>query len=588
MDTKETQEFVEKKKTENESSTRITWNRPLEFLLNVIGYNVGLGNVWRFSYLCYKNGGGAFLIPYLLVAGFCGLPLLFQEVALGQFTKHSCFGAWDLVPLMKGIGISGLLLSWYFLSYIMVVMAWVVFYIVHSFTTGPLPWSTCDNDWNTDSCRPSIILNDSKNLNTSLLNVTSANTTTSTEEFWNNYVLRRTEGIHDMGTFTNWRMILCFAFSWIVCYLCVLKGIRTTGKVAYVTVIAPYIMMFVLLIRGATLEGAGTGVLFYITPRLDKLADPNVWLDAGGQVLYSLAVCFAVLYGLGSYNKFNTNCYKHAYMCVSACCGTSVFVGFIIFCFVGHMAFEQNKNISDVAEGGPGLVFEVFPAGLTLLPLPQLWSVIFFITLLFFAIDSAFGSIEGCAALLEDFRPQWIERYGPQFGRVVVSLFPLFLGIPMLFDGGIYVFELVNMYGSSGICILFAAFCEAVALAWIYGVDRFFDNVKSMIGYYPSSFFKYCYLYVIPAITLTIFVACCARYGPLKLGDYEYPLWANVVGWMMTISVMIGIPLVAMKELLDGKGTMKQRWERATTSRFTREKSSEDSEETSCIYEEKV
>nr|XP_039249264.1 sodium- and chloride-dependent betaine transporter-like [Styela clava] len=581
-------ECLRKDKCENKQSQRfrMTWKRPLEFLLNIVGYTIGLGNIWRFSYLCYKNGGGAFLIPYFLVAALCGVPLFFQEIAMGQFSKRSCLNAWNIVPAVKGIGYAQLLLSWYYLSYLAVLMAWIVFYLVNSFTTEALPWSTCDNEWNTDMCQSR---DTSENLSTSITikNVTR-NGTSPTNEFWTNHVLRRTDGIHDMGSFTNWRMMLCFLFSWFVSYLCVFKGIRTTGKVAYVTVIAPYIMLLILLVRGATLEGADSGVWYFITPQLDRLADASVWLDAGGQVLFTLGVCFAVLYGLGSYNEYHTDCYKHSIICVCICCGTSIFAGLVIFCFLGHMAHVQGKDISEVAENGPGLVFEVFPAGLSLLPLPQVWSIIFFTVLFLIAIDTSFGTIEGCVALCEDISPRWHDRLGSQLFRMVVCLIPFLLGIPMLFDGGIYVFELFNMYGNSGICILFVAFCEAAALAWIYGVERFFDDVKSMIGYYPNVYFRYCYKYFVPAITLLIFSVYCVTYSPVKIGDYTYPEWANAIGWILMLLVIGPIPLFFLMTLKKEHGTLAERWNRAIESRIKRQEIPVNSEEATQLKEEKV
>uniref|UniRef100_H2YVB7 Transporter n=1 Tax=Ciona savignyi TaxID=51511 RepID=H2YVB7_CIOSA len=415
-----------------------------EFILALVGYSVGLGNVWRFPYLCYDNGGGAFLIPYLIFVLLAGIPLFFLEISLGQFTQQSCIEVWSrLAPSMKGVAYGSAVVNFMCAIYFVIVMSWSVLYLVHSCIPGDLPWTTCGNWWNSEECRVADIR---RNV-TMLLNTTScsrSNLTTSPEqEFWSNYVLRQTSGIENMGGLDNWPLILCFIASWVVIYLCVFKGARTSGKVVYVTAIAPYVLLTILLVRGLTLEGAWDGVVYFLKPDLSKLLDSKVWEQAGGQIFYSYGICFTVLYAFGSYNRFNNNCYNL----------TSVFASLVVFSIIGHMSFVQGKSIECVATEGPGLVFQVYPVGLSLLPVPHLWSVLFFATLFMVGIDT---------------------------------------------QGGIYVFQLFNNYAVSGIALLWLAFFQSIAIGWVYGVDRYFENVKSMVGYYPSRYFKFCYRFFAP------------------------------------------------------------------------------------------
>ncbi|XP_077975721.1 sodium- and chloride-dependent betaine transporter-like [Styela clava] len=559
---------------DDQKMEKINWKNKFEFIFNIIGYNVGLGNIWRFSYLCFKNGGGAFLIPYLLCGFFCGLPLLFMEVSIGQFTRQGCIGVWNLVPLMRGIGYGSTLLCIYTLIYFVYAMAWCIYYTVHSFTSEALPWATCGNSWNSDNCISSIRTNRSlkemvENSSISNYNISLENSHLSTSEFWDNHVLQRSSGVHDMGGFSNWKMLGCFVSAWLMCYLCIAKGIRTSGKAAYVTVIVPYVLMFGLFIRGITLEGAGSGVMFYITPNMTRLIDPETWLDAGGQVLYSLGVCYGVLYGFGSYNKFNYDCYRSSYLFVGVCYGSSLFFGFVVFSFLGHMAHEQGKDIRNVVEGGPGLVFQVFPAEFALLPASQLWSALFFITLTGLAIDGSYATTEGCITAIQDY---YREYFGSQrrlhYLRIGFCFGLMILGLPLLLNGGIYIFEILNLYGASGICILWLAMFETITIGWIYGVDRFYDDVKMMIGYYPPSFFKYCIKYISPTICAVIFVACCVKYTPLKMGNYIYPWWANMIGWFLSLSIVLCVPVYGMITMLQIKGTWKQKWRYSITSSY--------------------
>lgn len=173
-----------------------------------------------------------------------------------------------------------------------------------------------------------------------------------------------------------------------------------------------------------------------------------------------------------------------------------------------------------------------------------------------------YATAEGCITALADYWPEKFSHRGTHLWRAGVCLIGLLLGIPQLFDGGIYVFELFNLYGGSGICILWVAIFESISVAWIYGVDRLFDDVKSMIGYYPPAVYKYCLKYVTPTFCMVIFISCCVQYSPLKIGNYVYPWWANLIGWMISMSVVSCIPITAVVVLWKTPGTMKERLKR--------------------------
>merc|ERR1712018_1081050 len=127
---------------------RGNWTGKLDFLLSCIGYAVGLGNVWRFPYLCFKHGGGAFLIPYAIMLAFIGIPCFFMEITIGQYSAMGPVTIYsNLSPLFKGLGFANFMASCVVGLYYNMIIAWTIYYLFASFTSK-LPWDTCQNDFN--------------------------------------------------------------------------------------------------------------------------------------------------------------------------------------------------------------------------------------------------------------------------------------------------------------------------------------------------------------------------------------------------------------------------------------------------------
>uniref|UniRef100_A0A669BSZ4 Transporter n=1 Tax=Oreochromis niloticus TaxID=8128 RepID=A0A669BSZ4_ORENI len=520
---------------------RETWGKKIDFLLSVIGFAVDLANVWRFPYLCYKNGGGAFLVPYLFFMVIAGMPLFYMELALGQYNREGAAGVWKICPIFKGRKMCEvILISLYVGFYYNVIISWAMFYLFSSFT-GELPWVHCNNTWNSPNCSDWAD-------NGSVSDIYKA---TPAQEYFERAVLhiQDSNGIDDLGR-PRWQLTSCLAVVIVLLYFSLWKGVKTSGKVVWITATMPYVVLTVLLLRGVTLPGAIDGIKAYLSVDFLRLCDAKVWIEAATQICFSLGVGFGVLIAFSSYNKFSNNCYRDAIITSSINSLTSFFSGFVVFSFLGYMSQKHNVALDKVARDGAGLVFVIYPEAIATLPGSSIWAVIFFIMLLTLGIDSAV-SIHTDTQLHPFGQPNNI----PFLCQITVFHYSQIYSLgTVTIQGGMYVFTLLDHF-AAGTSILFGVLIEAIGIAWFYGVDRFSDDIEEMIGHRPGRYWRLCWKFVSPCFLLFMVVVSFATFNPPNYGSYMFPAWANMLGWCLAMSSMTMVPLYAIYKLctLPGK-----------------------------------
>ncbi|KAF8359061.1 dat-1 [Pristionchus pacificus] len=551
---------------------RETWSSKVDFLLSVVGFAVDLGNIWRFPYLCFKNGGGVFLIPYTIMVLFAGVPLFYMELSLGQYYRKGAITTWGRVcPLFKGIGYCVIMIAFYTDFFYNVIIAWGFHFLYASFTTI-LPWASCNNSYNSPACYEphySGLDVSEKCAPPPTDNVTRISA--AEEYFYKGFLGLHAAGdsgshvarsLSDLGD-VNWHIVIALAIVYLICYFSMWKGIGTSGKVVWFTALFPYVVLGVLFVRGITLPGSEMGIAYYLQPNVTMLWEPSVWQDAATQVFFSLGPGFGVLLAYSSYNNFHNNVYYDALLTSSINCATSFLSGFVIFSVLGYMSCKSGKRIEDVAQEGPGLVFVVYPEALATMPWAPGWSVLFFLMLITLGLDSSFGGSEAIITGLSDEYPI-IKRNRERFLALLFGFY-MIIGIFMCTNGGILIMEWIIVYGTTW-GLLIAVFCEVMVIAFLYGVGQFTADVKEMLGFKPGIYWRSAWTVAAPVVLLLMILSSFIHYKPLVYQDYAYPTAANVLGIFFALSAASCIPIVGCYKLYNAQGaTFSQKLERAMT-----------------------
>lgn len=173
-------------------------------------------------------------------------------------------------------------------------------------------------------------------------------------------------------------------------------------------------------------------------------------------------------------------------------------------------------------------------------------------------MDSQFCTMEGFFTALIDEFPHHLRKRRESF-IAIVCFVSFLIGLSMVTQGGIYVFQIFEHYSASGICLLLFIFFECIAISWSYGINRFYDNMKDMIGYHPHFIWKISWVITVPFICLGVFIFTAVKHVPVKYMDYEFPAWAHMIGAFMILSSILAIPGYAIYIFIKTPGDFKTR-----------------------------
>jgi len=546
-----------KKDEEGDEPERQQWDNPIEFLLSCISMSVGLGNVWRFPFTAYENGGGAFLIPYIIVLMLVGRPLYFLELALGQFSSAGSVRVWDMVPAFGGVGYGQILATGFVTTYYCSLIALSIYYLVVS-CYPVLPWTECHPGLEdvTQICIPSganmseyitcfgsnsTVLNETVCVKSSVTleeiteESSNASIISSAEQYFRAGVLKEKLDISDGLGLPDPTLAGCLAVCWLLLYMTLRKGVSSSGKVAYFTAIFPYIVMFALLVRGLTLPGAGAGLLFFFTPQWEKLLSLKVWYAAVTQSFFSLSVGFGTLTTYASYNKFRHNTCKDALIISFADTFTSLLAGTVIFSILGHLAHELDLPVEKVVKSGAGLAFVSYPEVLAKFDfVPQFFAVLFFLMLITLGLGSAVGFMSAVTTTICDSFPNTNKKFIIKICCIVGFGIGLFYVTP----GGQIMLEMVDYYAGT-ILILALASTEIIAINWIYGTSMITRDLNFMLDSNLGVYWRFCWGILCPILLpLLFFYALFTQAGVPNI-----PVTAQVCGGILAILGILIVPV---------------------------------------------
>ena len=470
---------------------REQWNSQLGFLLAAVGSAIGLGNIWRFSYMAYSNGGGAFLIPYITALVTAGIALLILEFGIGHERVGSAplayaktrknwewLGWWSVAFVMFGIEL-----------YYTAIIAWCLNFFIYSFN---LAWGSDPNS------------------------------------FFFEKFLALTKGPGEIGHIRGpvfIGLIFVWIFNWAIVFRGLRRGIELANKIFMPLL---FFLMAVLVFWSLTLEGAAAGIKAYLAPDFSVLANPRVWIDAYSQIFFTLSLGFGIMIAYSSYLPRDANLTRSAMLTGFINSGFSLFSGFAVFAVLGFMATTQGKPISEVVTQSIGLAFVAYPQAISLMPGGQIFGAIFFFSLVIAGLSSSISIIEA-------FTSSVVDKFNVPKQRLVTLLCILgfFGSVIFATQGGLFWLDIsdhfLTHYG-----LVVVGIAECILLGWLFDLEKLRAHINQVSSIQLGAWWDILIKYFIPIVLSVIVI--WDIYHEITV-PYEGYSWISLicigVGWIV-------------------------------------------------------
>lgn len=476
---------------------REVWNSRIGFILAAIGSAVGLGNIWRFNYLAYDNGGGAFLIPFLIALFTAGIALMVLEFTLGnKFRAAAPLSFKRARKVFEWIGWWAVLAGFIITMYYSVVIGWALLYTQKSFT---LAWTSAAD----------------------------------TGTYFIGSVLQRSGSPWELGGFPIEILVSLLAvwfITWLVEIKGVQKGIERANKF-FIPLI--WVLVIVLIIRALTLPGALNGIDWYLKPDFGALLDLDVWLAAFGQIFYSLSLGMAIMIAYSSYLPKKSDIVNNTFIVTLANAAFSFLIGFAVFGTLGYMAHAKGVGIEEVVADSIGLAFIVFPEALSLLPgLKVVTAVVFFVCITIAGLSSLISLVEAfSSAIMDKFEISRKKAVNITVGIALVG------SLVYATRGGLYWLDIIdhfiNVYG-----LLVVGVLEAVAIGWIFGADKIREWANEYSDIKAGRWWNISIKLLVPIVLSVLIIQ-------ETLSNLKAPYGGDMMAAALGVAVMLGGMILA-------------------------------------------
>ena len=497
---------------------REKWSSRTSFILASIGSAVGLGNAWRFPGLAAKYGGGAFLFVYLAAMLIIGIPLLMMEIAVARYTRQGAPGSMRAMnKKMEGVGwlavSNGIGISIYYAA----VFAWVILMFFLSFKFAGMTGDTeaASSLWATTI------------------------KTTGTTEGW---------------TTISWPVLGCLVLAWALAYLCIRNGTTSVGKVVKFTVSLPVICLLIMAVRGIMLPGALTGLAKLFIPDWSALADSNLWVDAIGQVFYSLSTAMAIMFAYGSFLDKDSNIVIDTIIIAFSDLFISVLAGIVMFTTMAGVGMLDNISASGIATA-----FIIYPQAIVKLSgngvVNMIFAFVFYFCLITLAIDSLFSIIEGTSTALSDkFK---LDKKKTTLTIVIIeSIFSLIY----VTGAGLAVLDIVDYFINS-YTLLITGILEMIVAGWFFKTAKILEELnRDTKGFkMPAWWFLPSIKIISPVVLAGLFIwnlVNLIKSGGIYGAADGYSLKSNIIfGWAIVVLILCsGLIIKLIVKIKSSKG----------------------------------